>query len=56
MTHKITNDCKMCGSCQTTCPRKAIRKGNPYYIDPRKCIDCGLCIKACPFDAIISGN
>ncbi len=54
MTHKITDDCVACGTCEPECPVQAISEGDPIYtIDPDKCTDCGACVEVCPTNAII---
>lgn len=52
--YSITEDCVMCGTCETECPEDAIYEGeDKYEIDTDLCIGCGLCVDACPSDAII---
>ena len=54
MTHEITDDCVMCGTCLPACPVEAIAEGDPKYtIDPEKCTGCGTCVEECPTEAII---
>ena len=49
MTHKISDDCIMCGTCKEECPVEAISEGDPkYVIDAEKCTDCGTCADVCP--------
>ncbi len=56
MSHKITDACIACGSCESECPEKAISSGDPIYvIAAEKCTDCGTCVSACPVSAI-EGN
>jgi NAD-dependent dihydropyrimidine dehydrogenase PreA subunit len=31
-------------------------KGEPFYIDPTKCVTCGVCINVCKFHAIKRGT
>ncbi len=53
MPHKISDDCTMCGTCQTVCPSESIKEGDPkYVIDPETCTDCGACAGECPVEAI----
>jgi len=53
MTHVITDECIVCGSCEPECPQDAISMGEEHYeIDPSKCIDDGACVEVCPVDAI----
>lgn len=46
--------CSGCRSCESTCPKNAIKmeydsEGFLYpYVDKDRCIDCSLCDKACP--------
>lgn len=49
--------CAHCGTCQKTCPMKAISKVQDgkafkFVVDPKKCIGCGACVKACPTKSI----
>lgn len=54
MTHVITDECIVCGSCEAECPQDAISMGEEHFeIDPAKCIDDGACVEVCPVDAII---
>ncbi len=54
MSHKITDDCIMCGTCKEECPVEAISEGDPKYtIDPDKCTDCGTCAEVCPVEACV---
>ena len=52
MSHKISDQCIACGTCQPECPVEAIKEGTPYSIDSGKCIDCGACASVCPVEAI----
>lgn len=57
MAYVITDDCTMCGKCESVCPSEAIKKGNPkYHIDPDACVECGQCEAECPVGAIKPGN
>lgn len=48
-----TDECIMCGACETECPDGAISEVNgAYVIDAAKCQDCGTCVDACPVGAI----
>ncbi|HEY60057.1 MAG TPA: 4Fe-4S binding protein [Anaerolineae bacterium] len=54
MTHVITDECIVCGSCETECPENAISMGDEHYeIDPEKCKDNAACVEVCPVDAIV---
>jgi len=49
--------CAHCGTCQKTCPVKAISKVQDgktvkFIVDPKKCLGCGACVKACPTKSI----
>jgi ferredoxin len=53
MSHKINDDCIVCGTCLPECPVEAISEGSPKYtINPDKCTDCGACVEVCPVNAI----
>ncbi len=53
MSHVISNDCTMCGSCEPVCPVEAISAGDPkYVINADTCTDCGACVDECPVSAI----
>lgn len=53
MAYKISEDCVMCGACESSCPMEAISAGNPIYvIDAAACTDCGACEASCPAEAI----
>lgn len=53
MAHVISDECVMCGSCESECPVNAISEGDgKYEIDADSCIDCGACEAACPTGAI----
>jgi len=53
MTHVISDDCIVCGSCEVECPEGAIAMGDEHYeIDPAKCTDQAKCVGVCPVDAI----
>jgi pyruvate formate lyase activating enzyme len=44
--------CIDCGSCREICPKNALSKDNPFYIDRNKCNLCFLCVDACPSGAL----
>jgi len=53
MAYVISDECTMCGSCESVCPADAISEGDPkYIIDPEACTDCGACADECPVEAI----
>ncbi|MDE6209343.1 MAG: 4Fe-4S binding protein [Lachnospiraceae bacterium] len=52
MAHKISEECVMCGACESACPVSAITAGDgQYVIDEATCIDCGSCAATCPTGA-----
>ena len=52
MTYVISDECIMCGACQSECRVEAISEGaGKYVIDPDKCIECGACAGTCPVGA-----
>jgi ferredoxin len=54
MSHRITEECIVCGVCQAECPEEAIRDGgDSYLIDPDRCSDCGACAEVCPVGACV---
>jgi len=60
MAYKITDDCIMCGTCESECPNQAISEGDSTnIIDPEKCTECvgahehPHCADICPADACI---
>jgi len=57
VAYVITDDCTMCGTCESVCPSEAIKPGDPkYVIDPEACVDCGQCEAECPVGAIKPGS
>jgi len=53
VAYVISDDCTMCGACESACPNDAIKPGDPkYVIDPELCVDCGVCVDECPVEAI----
>lgn len=56
MAYKISEDCTMCGACESSCPVEAISPGDGIYvIDAETCTDCGTCEPTCPVGAISAG-
>jgi len=54
MALTITDDCIMCGACESECPESAISEGDTkYVIDPALCTECESCVAVCPSDAIV---
>lgn len=55
VSHRITEECIVCGACISECPVEAISEGEEkYVIDPSKCTDCGACVEVCPTEAIVA--
>ena len=53
MAYVISDECTMCGACESACPMEAISAGNgKYVIDENTCTDCGACEATCPVGAI----
>jgi ferredoxin len=53
MAYLISDDCTMCGACESACPVEAISAGDgKYVIDAGSCTDCGACEATCPMGAI----
>jgi pyruvate formate lyase activating enzyme len=44
--------CVDCGECRKICPKKALSKKNPYYVDRNLCTCCFLCTDVCPSGAL----
>ncbi len=56
MAYVISDECTMCGACESVCPVEAISPGDSkYVIDPNTCTDCGACESTCPVEAISAG-
>ncbi len=47
-----SNACIDCGSCREVCPKNALSRDNPFFIDRSKCDLCFLCVEACPSGAL----
>lgn len=53
MAYQISDDCTLCGVCESACPVEAISAGDDkYVIDADICTDCGACEATCPVGAI----
>ena len=56
MAYVISDECIMCGACESTCPNSAISEGDgKYEINADLCDACGSCAQGCPVDAISEG-
>jgi ferredoxin len=56
MAYKISEDCTMCGACESSCPTEAISAGDGIYVIAADlCTDCGACESTCPVEAISAG-
>ena len=44
--------CIGCGTCIESCPRGALSRDNPFFIDRAKCNLCFDCVEACPTAAL----
>ncbi len=52
MAYIISDECIMCGACESECPVEAISAGgSKNIIDAEKCIECGACAGVCPVSA-----
>lgn len=52
MAYQISDECIMCGACESNCPVEAIEAGDDkYVINADACIDCGTCESVCPVGA-----
>lgn len=49
----ITENCVGCGTCEKSCPQRAIEIGQPFIIRQEHCLHCGNCSEKCPVNAII---
>ncbi len=56
----ITEDCIVCGACETECPNNAITAGKLVYeINPILCTECvgyydePQCVSVCPVDCVV---
>ena len=56
MAYVISDECIMCGACESECPVNAISEGDSQYnIDADSCIECGACASVCPVGAPSEG-
>ena len=54
MTHRITDECVLCGLCRAACPADAVVEGpERYEIVGAACTDCGRCVEVCPQECIL---
>lgn len=52
MAYQISDDCVMCGACESACPQGCITPGDTkFQIDADSCIECGACADTCPVGA-----
>jgi pyruvate formate lyase activating enzyme len=47
-----SRECIGCGTCLSLCPRGALSKKNPFYIDRNRCDLCFTCVNECPSGAL----
>ena len=52
MSHFITENCIICGTCFEICPTRSIVDFEWYYKIEESCAECGACVKVCPNGAI----
>jgi NAD-dependent dihydropyrimidine dehydrogenase PreA subunit len=45
--------CILCGTCEKSCPKKAIALDEKVVIDPDECVECGTCVELCPTTALL---
>ncbi len=56
MSHRISEECIVCGACVAECLEQAISEGADIFsVDPEKCSDCGTCAEVCPVGACLPG-
>jgi ferredoxin len=54
MSHRVTEECIVCGVCQPECPEGALAPGDGrFVVDPARCSDCGACSEVCPVGACL---
>ena len=60
MAFMITEECILCGACESECPNEAISEGEDIYIiDTEKCTECvgwydeSQCAEVCPVDCCV---
>lgn len=45
-------ECVDCGTCRKLCPRGALDRSIPFYVNRDKCDLCFICVEACPSGAL----
>jgi pyruvate formate lyase activating enzyme len=46
------NDCVACDTCINLCPKGALSRNNPFFIDRDRCDLCFACVENCPSGAL----
>ena len=61
MAYMITEECILCGACESECPNDAISEGEEIYIiATEKCTECvgwydeSQCAEVCPVDCCVA--
>jgi len=53
--HYFSSKCIGCGTCESVCPKKAIKYHGQFphvHIDKTLCDNCGICVENCPAQAL----